>query len=130
MLTTNIAATWIYSCKNCVFYKKKMKKILLIVFSFSNTSKMFAWTSTSSVVSIFFRSLNCTFCNLLRNVVFPAPPHPTIMHLTWRRVNSPLLRNFLSLFSSICIFVSPLNIMKFAGKWFVYLLIIQCNVPV
>lgn len=26
MLTTNIAATWIYSCKNCVFYKKKNEK--------------------------------------------------------------------------------------------------------
>lgn len=72
------------------------------MFSFFNTSKMFTWTSTSSVTLIFFRSSKFAFCNLLKSVVFPAPLHPSIMHRPWRTVISPLLTKSLSFCRSIC----------------------------
>lgn len=102
--------------------KEENKNLLLIVFSFSYTTKLFAWTSTSSVVSIFFKSLYGILFNLLSNVVFPAPPHPTIMHLTRRMGSfSFRLRNFFNFFSSIWCFVLSLNEMQIAGKQFVYI---------
>lgn len=76
------------------------ENLLLMVSLSSNTSKLFTWTSTISVDSIFLSSLYGTFCNLFRRVVFPAPAHPSIMHLTWRTVRSPLPRNSLIFFSS------------------------------
>lgn len=116
MLTTNIATELKYPLQSLCSSIKILKLLLRIVFSFSDTSKMFSWTSTSSVVLTFFRSLNFAFCNLLRSVVFPAPLHPTIMHLTCRIVNFSLLRKSVSRISSVCIFVLPVNIMHLQGS--------------
>lgn len=93
---------------------KKIKTLLWIVFPFSNTLNMFTWTSTSSVILTFFRSLKFTFCNLLKSVVFPAPPHPSIMHLTWRTVIFPLLWKSVNFSRSIWIFFLSLKIMHFS----------------
>lgn len=91
---------YIYIYGTSVELTRTKENLLLMVSLSSNTSKLFTWTSTISVDSIFLSSLYGTFCNLFRRVVFPAPAHPSIMHLTWRMVRSPLPRNSLIFFSS------------------------------
>lgn len=79
-----------------------MKRTLLwMVFSSNRTSKLLTWKSTISVRSIRINSSKEAFCNLFKSVVFPAFPQPTMMHLTWQTEIFPLLRNCLSLSSSI-----------------------------
>lgn len=72
-----------------------------MVSSSNRTSKLLTWKSTISVRSIRINSSKEAFCNLFKSVVFPAFPQPTMMHLTWQTEIFPLLRNCLSLSSSI-----------------------------
>lgn len=96
-----------------------LNNLLWIVSSSSNTSKHLTWTSDISVDFVDFSSLKVRFCNLRKRVVLPAPAHPTIIHLTWQTVNSPLQRNVLSFCSSICIsFTSSSVWIFFLGNLF------------
>lgn len=100
-----------------------------MVSSSNRTSKLLTWKSTISVRSIRINSSKEAFCNLFKSVVFPAFPQPTMMHLTWQTEIFPLLRNCLSLSSSIsglCCFPStvavsyPDSSFCFSSLWIVF----------
>lgn len=114
-----------------------------MVFFSASTSKLLAWTSIRSVlgISVFCSSLKETFCNLFKRVVFPAFPQPTMMHLTWRTVSCSPPRNFLNVFSLICVDVlscaflnkETLSLLSFGSvffpikvKYFFFHLLIPC----